>query len=276
MDKQRFAGKSVLITGAASGIGYATALAFAREGAAIVATDMAMDGLERLREEIAPTGVSCLCEILNVTDEQAFTRLVDALAARGSLPDIAINNAGIGHIDCFANTDTAAWRRTLDVNVLGVAIGSRLFINHWQRAGRPGHLVNVASTASVAPPPNLSAYVASKYAVEGLCEVLQLELAGSDIRVSCVHPGVINTAIVTHSEELAIPAEQIERLQRYYRERGAPPSVVADDIVEGVLQGKTNIFTGPGSTLGPVMKRLLPRSLFRKLLRASARRMGYL
>jgi NAD(P)-dependent dehydrogenase (short-subunit alcohol dehydrogenase family) len=276
MDRQRFAGKSVFITGAASGIGYETALAFAREGAAIVATDMAMDGLEPLREEIATMGVSCICERLDVTDEQAFVKLLDELASRGSLPDIAVNNAGIGHIDSFANTDTAAWRRTLEVNVLGVAIGCRLFINHWQRSGRPGHLVNVSSAASIAPPPNLSAYAASKYAVEGLCEVLQLELWGSAIRVSCVHPGVIDTPIVTREEELAIPAEQIERLQRYYRERGAPPSAVARDIVEGVLKCRASIFSGPGSTFAPVMKRLLPRSLYRKLLRASARKVGYL
>jgi short-subunit dehydrogenase len=112
--------------------------------------------------------------------------------------------------------------------------------------------------------------------VEGLCGVLQMELAETPIRVSCVHPGVINTAIVSHDERSDLPREQVERLQRHYREKGAHPSVVAKDIVSGVKAGKPNIFTGPGTGLPPILKRLLPRKAFRRVLIKAARDAGFL
>jgi NAD(P)-dependent dehydrogenase (short-subunit alcohol dehydrogenase family) len=276
MSKHDFVGKSAFITGAGSGIGYEVALAFARAGADIVATDVNQEGLDKLRPEVESLGVKYRSDILNVADEQAFQKLAEQLAAEDSLPDIVVNNAGIAFLDSFANTSSEQWRLTLDVNVLGVAWGSRIFINLWQQAGKPGHLVNIASAASVSPVPNMAAYAASKYAVEGLCEVIAMELAGSNINVSCVHPGVINTAIVQHNEKMAMPAEQVERLQRHYIEQGDHPSVVADAVLKGVKKNKGNIFVGPGTTMAPVMKRLLPRRLFRTLLRSEARKIGYL
>jgi len=276
MAKRDFMGKSAFITGAGSGIGYEVALAFAREGADIVATDVNQEGLDKLRPAVESLGVKYRSDILNVADEQAFQKLAEQLADEGSLPDIVVNNAGIAFLDSFANTSSEQWRLTLDVNVLGVAWGSRIFINLWQQAGKPGHLVNIASAASVTPVPNMAAYAASKYAVEGLCEVIAMEQAGSDIHVSCVHPGVINTAIVQHNEKMAMPAEQVERLQRHYIEKGDHPSVVADAIVNGVKKNKGNIFVGPGTSVAPILKRLLPRSLFRALLRSEARKIGYL
>jgi NAD(P)-dependent dehydrogenase (short-subunit alcohol dehydrogenase family) len=273
---KKFSGKSVFITGAGSGIGYAIALAFAEAGADIIATDVSSDGLDTLRPAVEHHGVKCRVATLNVADEQAFQSLADQLAADRILPDIVVNNAGIAYLDSFANTTSEQWRRTLDVNVLGVVYGSRIFINLWQQAGRAGHLVNIASGASVTPVPNMAAYAASKYAVEGLCEVIAMELSGSEIHVSCVHPGVINTSIVQHNDMMAVPAEQVERIQRHYVEHGDAPSVVANAILKGVRQRKGNIFVGPGTTAAPLLKRLLPRTLFRALLRSEARKIGYL
>ena len=276
MAKHNFSGKSVLITGAGSGIGYETALAFARAGANIVATDVSQEGLDKLKPEIESLGVTYRSGILDVSDEQAFQKLGDQLAADDALPGIVINNAGIAFLDSFANTSGEQWRRTLDVNVLGVAYGSRIFIKLWQQASKPGHLVNIASGASVTPVPNMAAYAASKYAVEGMCEVIAMELAGSNIHVSCVYPGVISTAILSHNDQMAIPAEQVERLQQYYINHGAAPSVVAEAILAGVKNNRSNIFVGPGTTLAPFLKRIMPRSLFRSLLRSKAKEIGYL
>ncbi len=275
MAVKSISGRTVLITGAGSGIGFETALAFAREGATIIATDVLQAGLDTLRPEVEKLGVGFRDALLDVSDEQAFESLAAQLAAEGQLPDIVVNNAGIGYMNPFADTTPEQWRRTLDINVLGVAWGSRLFLRLWQERGTAGHLVNVASGASVTPMPNMAAYAASKYAVEGLCEVLQMELADTRIRVSCVHPGVINTAIVKHDERSDLPREQLERLQRYYHEKGAHPSVVANDIVSGVKSGKPNIFTGPGTGLAPILKRLLPRKSFRRLMMKAARDTGY-
>jgi NAD(P)-dependent dehydrogenase (short-subunit alcohol dehydrogenase family) len=276
MSKHDFAGKSVFITGAGSGIGYAIALAFAAAGADIIATDVSQEGLDRLRPEVESLGVKCRLEILNVADEQAFQALADQLANDNSLPNIVINNAGIAYVDSFVNTTHEQWRRTLDVNVLGVVSGSRIFAQLWLAAGKPGHLVNIASGASVTPVPNMAAYAASKYAVEGLCEVMAMELDDSNIHVSCVHPGIIKTTILQHNDRMAIPAEQLQRLQQYYIDNGVAPSVVAQDILNGIKKKKSNIFTGPGTTVAPFLKRFMSRSLFRSLLRSEARKIGYL
>lgn len=266
----------MFITGAGSGIGYETALAFAREGADVVATDVSPQGLAKLGPDVESLGVKYRSEILNVADEQAFQQLADQLTADNCLPGIVVNNAGIAYLDTFANTSSDQWRRTLDVNIMGVVYGSRIFINLWQQAGKPGHLVNIASAASVSPVPNMAAYAASKYAVEGLCEVIAMELADSNIHVSCVHPGIINTAIVKHNEKMAFPAEQVGRIQRYYIEKGDHPSVVAEAIIKGVKKKRGNVFVGPGTTAAPLLKRLLPRRLFRTILRSEARKIGYL
>jgi short-subunit dehydrogenase len=276
LSKHNFAGKSVFVTGAGSGIGYAIALAFAGAGTDIIATDVSQEGLDRLRPEVENHGVKCRLEILNVADDQAFQALADQLASDNSLPDIVVNNAGIAYVDSFVNTTQEQWRRTLDVNVLGVVSGSRIFSQLWLQAGKPGHLVNIASAASITPVPNMAAYAASKYAVEGLCEVMAMELEDSNIHVSCVHPGIIKTTILQHNDRLAIPAEQLQRLQRYYVDNGVDPSVVAQDILNGVNKKTNTIFTGPGTTLAPFLKRIMSRPLFRSLLRREARKVGYL
>lgn len=276
MSSINFKGKTVFITGAGSGIGYATALAFAAAGAAIVATDINQTGLDTLQNEMAALGASYRSEVLNVADAEAFEKLAERLNQEGSLPDIVINNAGIAYLDSFVNTTNEQWRRTLEINVLGVATGCRVFAKLWLQTGVAGYLVNIASGAAVSPMPNMAAYAASKYAVDGLCDVIALELAGSNIMVSCVYPGVINTAIVQHNDMMSISAEQVSRLQRHYVEHGVPPAVVATDILKGVSEGKARIATGPGTLLPPLMKRSLPRALFHKILLNAARKVGYL
>jgi len=271
-----FQGKTVFITGAGSGIGYQTALVFAGEGATIVATDVNPAGLEQLRQEIEHLGGQCHCYSLDVTDETAYVALAEQLAESGPLPDIVINNAGLGVISPFLETSTADWRLTLDVNVLGVALGCRLFSGLWKQRAMPGHLVNVSSMAAFSPPANLSAYVASKYAVEGLSEVLAMELQDYDIAVSCVHPGVINTAIVHDTSLMKMDPAQIERLQRHYVEEGVHPRVVAEDILKGVRNKAGTILSGKDVGKIAFLKRLLPRKVFRRVLIGASRKIGYL
>jgi NAD(P)-dependent dehydrogenase (short-subunit alcohol dehydrogenase family) len=271
-----FLGKKVFITGAGSGIGYQTALVFAEQGADVIATDMNMAGLEQLKPEVEKLGRQCYTHCLDVCDEAAYQALVEQLEASDLIPDIAVNNAGLGIMAPFLETTTAEWKLTMDVNVMGVALGCRLFASLWQRRGMPGHLVNVSSMASISPPANLSAYVASKYAVEGLSEVLAMEFQGSNIDISCLHPGVINTAIVQDSSRSKFAPEETARLQRHYQQHGVHPRVVAEDIANGVLNKKGTILSGKGVGKVALMKRLLPRKSFRKLLIGASREIGYL
>jgi short-subunit dehydrogenase len=137
-------------------------------------------------------------------------------------------------------------------------------------------LVNIASAASIAPLPNMSAYAASKYAVEGLSDVLAMELADSPVDVMCVHPGIINTAIVNHPELARVPAEQLARMQAYYQEHGAPPAAVAQDLIAGIRKGSSTVFAGASVGTTSLLKRLLSRRRFRNLLIKNARKIGYL
>jgi NAD(P)-dependent dehydrogenase (short-subunit alcohol dehydrogenase family) len=271
-----FPGKKVFITGAGSGIGYQTALVFAEEGADIIATDVKLSGLERLKPEVEQLGRQCHIHSLDVTDEVAYQTLADRLDSSGLVPDIVINNAGVGLGGPFLQTTTADWQLILNVNVLGVVLGCRLFATIWQQRAMPGHLVNISSMAAIAPPTMLSAYVASKYAVQGLSEVLALEFQGSDITISCVHPGVINTAIVQDASQMKMAPDDIERLQRHYVEKGVHPRVVAEDIANGVRRGAGTILSGKGVRRVALLKRLLPRKTFRRLLISASREIGYL
>lgn len=268
-----FSGKTVLITGAGSGIGLELTRSFIYAGAKVIATDVNMDSLKPLPEDFGP---GCNIYELNVSNEQAFLDLAEKLDAEGSTPDIVINNAGIAYLSSFSDTSSDDWKLTLDVNLLGVVYGCRAFIPRWQQSGKAGHLVNVSSITSMAPMPYMSAYVASKYAVEGLSDVLSMELAESNIKVHCVHPGVINTPIVQQEDKTNLSPEKIQRLQKHYDEEGATPAEVADAIMKGIKKNQASIFVGPGSTLAPVMKRLLPRSWYKALMKSQAQKVGYL
>jgi NAD(P)-dependent dehydrogenase (short-subunit alcohol dehydrogenase family) len=269
-------GKRVFITGAASGIGYEMALAFAREGADIIAADLQQEGLAELAPKIEAIGRKCRQVTLDVTDEAAYANLFSDLIADGEMPDIVINNAGIGVMGSFLETDNGLWKRVLDINVIGVVNGCRAFLTAIGESNKPGLLINVASAASLSPMPNMSAYAASKYAVEGLSEVLAMELADGQIDVMCVHPGVINTAIVKHPELTRVPAEQLARLQAFYAANGDTPASVAQAVVAGVKSGSGTVFAGSGVGMTGLLKRLLSRFRFRRLLISKAREIGYL
>lgn len=270
------AGKRVFITGAASGIGYEIALAFAGEGADIIAADLHEQGLAELSTKLVAMGRECRQEILDVTDEAAYASLFSSLVADGELPDIVINNAGIGFMGSFLDTDIGVWKRMLDINVIGVVNGCKAFLVARGTSDKPGLLVNVASAASIAPMPNMSAYAASKYAVEGFSDVLSMELTDTDVGVMCVHPGIINTPMVSNPDLVRVPAEQLERLQAHYVSHGASPTEVAADVVAGVKSGVGTVFTGPDVGKTSLFKRLLPRHWFRRVVRSKAAEIGYM
>ena len=163
-------GKRVLVTGAASGIGLESARSFARRGANLVISDINATALEGLRREVAGMGVACLAQACDVTSEESVAALAAAVHAEGPL-DVLVNNAGIAYLGCFEEMRPAWWRRTFDVNVMGVVHCIQAFLPAMRAAGGERKIVNVASLAGVAPAPNMSAYAASKHAVIGLSEV---------------------------------------------------------------------------------------------------------
>jgi NAD(P)-dependent dehydrogenase (short-subunit alcohol dehydrogenase family) len=269
-------GKRVLVTGAASGIGLESVRAFARRGASLVVSDINATALEGLRREVAGMGVDCLAQPCDVTSEESVAALAAAVHAEGPL-DVLVNNAGIAYLGGFEEMRPAWWRRTFDVNVMGIVHCIQAFLPAMRSAGGERKIVNVASLAGVAPAPNMSAYAASKHAVIGLSEVLALELHGTPVSVLVVCPGIINTNIVNASGMTApgISADQLQKLQRYYVQHGCLPDVVAEGIVRSVLADDPYLFVGPAARLGAVAARL-SRRLTRRFTLRSARESGYL
>ena len=270
------AGRLVLVTGAASGIGYDTALAFAARGARLVVSDLNAEALESTRATIAARGVACTAHACDVSDAAAVNAMAARVRAELGPLDILVNNAGIAYFGGFLETPPERWRRIHDVNVMGTVHCVHAFLPAMLAAGGERKIVNVASTAGYAPAPNMSAYASSKHAVIGLSEVLALELHDRPVTVMIVCPGIINTPLIgTTAHAPGMSPAQLEKLSRYYVEEGCHPSVVAAGIVRGVERDAILLPVGPMAALAHWMSRL-SRRLARRLIVDGAKRSGYL
>jgi NAD(P)-dependent dehydrogenase (short-subunit alcohol dehydrogenase family) len=191
------AGKTALVTGAASGIGRATALALAREGAAVLVSDVDAAGAERVAKEIAAAGGSARaagCDVTRADEVEAMLRA--ALAAFDGRLDCAVNNAGITAPGGLVHDiDPEAWERQLAVNLTGTFLCLRAELPV-MRAQRAGAIVNMASGAGLVGTPGLAHYCASKHAVLGLTKTAALENAALGVRVNALCPGSTDTPML--------------------------------------------------------------------------------
>lgn len=271
-------GKWVLVTGAASGIGHATALAFAEAGAHLVLSDLQTERLAALRASLVKRGTTCIAETVDVSQDAAMQAFAERVHSEVPALDVLVNNAGIGYLGPFLDTPLDAWRRVLDINVMGVVHGCRHFLPRMQQAGGARRIVNIASLAGIAPAPNITAYAASKHAVVGLTEglALELRLTGSSVGVTTVCPGIINTDITKAANATApgIDAAQQHKLQSYYEAQGVGPEVVAAAIVDAVRRGRSLVLVGPFAKPMYHLRRL-SRGLAQRLMLNDARKAGY-
>lgn len=190
---QRLAGKIACITGAASGIGRATAIMLAREGARVVATDMQAGKGQQLVAEI---GGDAHFITHDVTREEDWQRVIaDVKAAHGRL-DVLVNNAGIGLSGPVTEMSLADWRRQTAVNLDGVFLGVKYALPLMRETGG-GSIINMSSIAAMKPSMNVSGYCATKAAVRQFTKVVALECAAAKdgIRVNSLHPGIVETQI---------------------------------------------------------------------------------
>jgi NAD(P)-dependent dehydrogenase (short-subunit alcohol dehydrogenase family)/pimeloyl-ACP methyl ester carboxylesterase len=266
--RRRHSGKLVVVTGAGSGIGRETALAFATGGADIVVTDISAAGAEQTAERVRALGALAWTRVVDVGNAEAMEALARWVETELGAPDVVVNNAGIGMSGPLLEMATPDWERILSVNLWGVIHGSRLFGRQMVAAGKRGHIVNVSSGLAFCPTRITGAYNTTKAAVQMLSECLRAELAGHGIGVSAVYPGVVNTDIVNTTRFVGEQpsAARHARAQRLFQRRNLKPDAVARAIVEGVESNRAEVRVGAEvhairwvSRLAPALTRRLAR-----------------
>ncbi|MGW8995526.1 SDR family oxidoreductase [Streptomyces zhihengii] len=265
-----FAGKLAVVTGAGGGIGRATALAFAEQGADLALCDLDLAAAERTAELAGLLGATAHAWRVDVSDGPAVDAFAAEVAARQGVPDIVVNNAGIGHSGTFLETTEKEWQRVLDVNLWGVIHGCRAFGALMTERGRGGHIVNLASAAAYLPSKVLAAYATSKAAVLMLSDCLRAEMAGHGIGVSAICPGVVRTGITATTTfsglDAAQQAARQKRVSKMYARRNYPPEKVADQILRAVAGRRAVVPVTFEARAARVLSRLAPG-----VLRAAAR-----
>ncbi|MBD2498002.1 SDR family NAD(P)-dependent oxidoreductase [Nostoc sp. FACHB-280] len=187
-------GKVAIVTGASAGIGEATAIALAAEGAQVVIAARRSDRLDAVAQKITENGGKALPIVTDVTDETQVQNLVEkAIAAWGKV-DILVNNAGIAVIGEIDGGNTANWRRMIDINVLGVLYATHSVLPIL-KAQNSGHIVNISSVAGRTARAGIGIYNATKWGVNGFSEALRQEVYQHNIRVTIIEPGLVDTEI---------------------------------------------------------------------------------
>jgi NADP-dependent 3-hydroxy acid dehydrogenase YdfG len=236
-------GRAIAITGAARGIGLATATALVRKGARVAIGDLDLELAEQAAEKL---GGGAVAFDLDVTDRDSFTAFVDAAEKAIGPLDVLVNNAGIMPAGPFLEESDDTAMRQMDINVHGVILGMKIVLPRMVERNR-GHVVNIASQAGKGGFPGIATYCGTKHAVVGISEAVRGELSETPIEFSVVMPAFVNTELISGAEQ----------------PRGvkvAEPEDVANAIIEALEKPKFDIHV-PKVTgrIGWVMS-LLPRS----------------
>jgi NAD(P)-dependent dehydrogenase (short-subunit alcohol dehydrogenase family) len=274
-------GKRCLITGAASGIGRATAALAAARGAELFLTDVNAAGLESAVAELrAAGGRVSYAQPADIADHGAVTEMAAEVHASHPSMDVVMNVAGVstwGSIDRLQESD---WRKMVEVNLMGPVGVLEAFVPPMIEAGRGGHIVNVSSAAGLFGLPWHAAYSASKFGLRGVSEVLRFDLRRHDIGVSLVCPGAVKTPLMGTVELVGVDREspRIKKLVGRFGEHAVSPEHVAEKILDGVAKNRYMVFTSNDirvlfwvQRIFEPAYRLVMRLLNRELTRAAGR-----
>jgi NAD(P)-dependent dehydrogenase (short-subunit alcohol dehydrogenase family) len=267
----RLAGRTAVITGAASGIGRGTALALAKRGCNLALADLNEPGLAETAALVEPHGIEVSRHRLDVADRAAVAALPDAVLAAHGRADLLFNNAGVAIGGTFEQVAEEDFDWLMEINFRAVVRLTRAFMP-LLRASDQARIVNVSSIFGIIAPPGQTAYCASKFAVRAFSESLrrELEAEGANIGVTVVHPGGVNTSIAKNARPprgLNDPdlEAQKERFEKFLR---MPPEKAGEIIVSGVERERPRVVVGNDARFMAVVERLAPVSYWKFLGRA--------
>ncbi|MFI5719625.1 SDR family oxidoreductase [Nocardia sp. NPDC051750] len=235
-----------LVTGAASGIGKATALAAAARGARLVLTDIDAAGLAATVAEVEGAGGTVLLSrALDISDYDAVAEFAAAVHEDLGSLDVVMNVAGTSVWGTVDSLEIRHWRRMIDINLLGPINVIERFVPPMVRSGQPGALVNVSSAAGLLALPWHAAYSASKYGLRGLSEVLRFELAEHGISVHVVTPGAVATPLVRSFDLVGVDKEhpKVQRVTSLFTRHAVPPEKVAAAILKGIERNRFLVYS---------------------------------
>ena len=258
-----FKGKVAAITGAASGMGRALAVALARRGCHVAVADVQGDELaETCKRVQCAAGINCSTHIVDVADRAAVEAFAADVVGEHGRVNLIFNNAGVDVTATVEDMSYADFEWLVNINFWGVVHGTKAFLPYLRQAGK-GHVINTSSLFGLMSVPTQSAYHAAKFAVKGFTDSLRLELADSDIGVSCVMPGGVRTNIVRNARFRISDNEaptQEEIVQRFESRAGLSSEEAADWILRGVQRNKARILVGRDAQVAAFLLRLFPVS----------------
>ena len=219
--------KIAIITGASSGIGFATALALSKKGAKVAIGARRTDMLSELEKKIKENGGEVYSQKLDVTKKNECNSFVDNVLKKWGTVDILINNAGLMPLSFFKNLKTDEWDQMIDVNIKGVLYCTGAVVSHMLE-NKSGHIINISSVADRIVFPAGSVYCATKHAITAFSEGLRQELSvRKNIRVTCIEPGVVATELTNSITD--------ESLQGFVENAKKMESLQAEDIANAIV-----------------------------------------
>jgi NADP-dependent 3-hydroxy acid dehydrogenase YdfG len=199
-------GKVAIITGASSGIGEATAIALAAEGAKVVIAARRVERLEAVAKQIIDHGGQALSIVSDITDEAQAKNVIQKAYAEFGHIDILVNNAGISFPGRIENADPSNWRKMIDINVLALMYTTHIALPIF-KAQKSGHIVNISSVAGRIARAGMAGYNVTKWGVNAFSEALRQEVYQDNIRVTIIEPGLVETEIDQHITDVVAKQE---------------------------------------------------------------------
>jgi len=271
---RQLAGKVALVTGAASGMGRAMALALARERASLVLADIDPDGLDAAAAEVSRLSTCVLAQTVDVSKREDMAALAEQVHDLVPCLDILVNNAGVYVAGGILDLSLDDWEWSLSTNLWGMIHGAHFFVPKMVLHDVPGHVVNMCSMYGYWTAPDVIAYLTAKFGVFGFSEALRHDLRRHHITVSTVCPGIIRTDIVKNMRLRTGDTEERTRqqLERLYQRRDYGPEKVAQIVLKAIHRRRKLVLISPEAHLMYHIARLFP-PLSHLIARITAKRM---